>query len=149
MGRASQTGSTSPATSYSAATPLIVPHYNLVLAADCLRDVGRARVAGDLWRQVKNRLEAALELPLQKSCVIGRVLQTIRIQPTIHQVIQGRTLAAEALFRMENNTSGTKPAFWRLPWGEPVWVEVPAGRFYMGEGDLGFRVAVSPISSGL
>jgi formylglycine-generating enzyme required for sulfatase activity len=32
------------------------PYHNLLLAADCLRDVGRARVAGDLWGQVTRRL---------------------------------------------------------------------------------------------
>jgi len=32
------------------------PYHNLVLAADCLRDVGRARVAGDLWGEVTRRL---------------------------------------------------------------------------------------------
>jgi len=26
----------------------------------------------------------------------------------------------------------TQPAFWRLPYGEPVWVEIPAGEFWMG-----------------
>jgi formylglycine-generating enzyme required for sulfatase activity/energy-coupling factor transporter ATP-binding protein EcfA2 len=109
------------------------PYHNLVLAADCLRDVGQVRVTGDLWQQVKIRLKTAFELPLRKTGVIGRVLQTIRVQPTIDQVLQGRALAAEALARIDSNTPGTRPAFWRLPRGEPVWVEVPAGKFYMGE----------------
>jgi formylglycine-generating enzyme required for sulfatase activity len=111
------------------------PFYNLVLAADCLRDVGRARTTGDLWRQVRQRLQTVFERPLTKNSRVGHFLQAMRIQPRITDVIENRALAAEALARMESNIPGTRPAFWRLPWGEPVWVEIPAGDFYMGEGD--------------
>ena len=46
-------------------------------------------------------------------------------------LIRRRAAAAEALGRIENG-SGLQPAFWRLPYGEPVWVDVPAGEFAMG-----------------
>ncbi len=39
------------------------PYHNLVLAAECLRDVGLARVEGGLWQQVEHRLRSELERP--------------------------------------------------------------------------------------
>jgi len=95
------------------------PYYNLVLAAEALRDVGPARVEGDLSGEIQRRLRRAFETPLRK----GRDLQS---------QVQRRAAAAEALGRIESGGFGAQPAFWRLPYGEPVWVEIPAGEFWMG-----------------
>jgi formylglycine-generating enzyme required for sulfatase activity len=52
-----------------------------------------------------------------------------------------------------------KPAFWRLPYGEPVWVTIPAGEFWLGgEGEYDgkpmqrlylseYRIARTPITN--
>ncbi len=107
------------------------PYHNLVLAAECLRDVGPARVEGDLWGEVQRRLRREFERPLRKphksvwQAILGR-------QPSLADVIRRRAVAAEALARVESGRPGTQPAFWRLPYGEPVWVDVPAGEFWMG-----------------
>jgi formylglycine-generating enzyme required for sulfatase activity/energy-coupling factor transporter ATP-binding protein EcfA2 len=104
------------------------PYHNLVLAAECLRDVGPARVGGDLWGEVQRRLQEEFERPLRRSAwqkILGR-------QITQGDAIRRRAAAAEALARMESGQMGTQPAFWRLPRGEPVWVDVPAGEFWMG-----------------
>ena len=111
------------------------PYCNLVLAADCLRDVGQARVTGDLWQQVLRRLRTAFDQPLQKSTFFGRVWQAIGAQPTIAHVIRRRAAAAEALARMESGTPGTQPAYWRQPYREPLWAQVPAGEFLMGDAE--------------
>jgi formylglycine-generating enzyme required for sulfatase activity len=95
------------------------PYYNLVLAAEALRDVGPARVEGDLSGEIQRRLRRAFETPLRK----GRDLPS---------QVQRRAAAAEALGRIESGGFGAQPAFWRLPHGEPVWVEIPAGEFWMG-----------------
>jgi formylglycine-generating enzyme required for sulfatase activity/energy-coupling factor transporter ATP-binding protein EcfA2 len=108
------------------------PYHNLVLAAECLRDVGPARVEGDLWGEVQGRLRAEFERPLRQSAVMKRVWKVLGRRPTQSDAVRRRAVAAEALARIESGRSGTQPAFWRQPYGEPVWVDVPAGEFWMG-----------------
>jgi formylglycine-generating enzyme required for sulfatase activity len=96
------------------------PYHNLVLAAEAVRDVGRARLAGDLAGEIQTRLRQAFQTPLKKGVDDLPVL------------VRRRAAAAEALARIESGVFGAQPAFWRLPHGEPVWVEIPAGEFWMG-----------------
>jgi formylglycine-generating enzyme required for sulfatase activity len=106
------------------------PYHNLVLAAECLRDVGQARVTSDLYGEVQRRLRKEFETPLrQPEQEKKRGEQPGPID--LPALIRRRAAAAEALGRIESG-AGTQPAFWRLPYGEPVWVEVPAGEFWMG-----------------
>jgi formylglycine-generating enzyme required for sulfatase activity len=95
------------------------PYHNLVLAAEAVRDVGQARTEGDLAGEIQNRLRQAFATPLRQ----GADLKT---------QIQRRAAAAEALGKIESGAYGAQPAFWTLPYGEPVWVEIPAGEFWMG-----------------
>ncbi|MGC9396713.1 MAG: SUMF1/EgtB/PvdO family nonheme iron enzyme [Anaerolineae bacterium] len=95
------------------------PYHNLVLAAEAVRDVGQARTEGDLAGEIQGRLRKAFETPLKK----GADLKTL---------VQRRAAAAEALGKIESGGYGAQPAFWTLPYGEPVWVEIPAGEFWMG-----------------
>ena len=108
------------------------PYHNLVLAAECLRDVGQARVEGGLWQKVEQRLRAEFERPLRRAGIMKKVWSAMGRRPNQSYAVQRRAAAAEALARIESGGSGTQPAFWRLPHGEPVWVEVPAGEFWMG-----------------
>jgi formylglycine-generating enzyme required for sulfatase activity len=108
------------------------PYHNLVLAAEALRDVGPARVEGDLWGEVQRRLRHEFEHPLRQSAIARGVWRVLGRKPAQSDAIRRRAVAAEALARIESGGPGTQPAFWRLPHGEPVWVEVPAGEFWMG-----------------
>ncbi|MCP4546806.1 MAG: SUMF1/EgtB/PvdO family nonheme iron enzyme [bacterium] len=94
-------------------------YYNLTLAAEALRDVGPARVLGDLGSQIQRQLRGVFAEPLRRG-------------PNLADTVRVRAAAAQALARIESGGSGTQPAFWRLPHGEPVWVDVPAGEFWMG-----------------
>ncbi len=96
------------------------PYYNLVLAAEAVRDVGSARLEGDLGNEIQQRLKKVFETPLRKE--VG----------DLKLWVQRRASAAEALGRIESGGFGAQPAFWRLPYGEPVWCDVPAGEFWMG-----------------
>ena len=100
------------------------PYHNLTLAAEALHDVGAARTEGDLFGEVQRRLHAVFAEPLQCK---GR-----EPKEKVRELIQRRAVAAEALARVEGGRPGTQPAFWTLPYGEPAWVEVPAGEFWMG-----------------
>jgi formylglycine-generating enzyme required for sulfatase activity len=95
------------------------PYHNLVLAAEAVRDVGQARTEGDLAGEIQSRLRRVFETPLRKG-------------DDLPALIQRRAAAAEALGKIESEGFGAQPAFWTLPWGIPVWVEIPAGAFWMG-----------------
>jgi formylglycine-generating enzyme required for sulfatase activity len=107
------------------------PYHNLVLAAECLRDVGQARMTGDLYGEVQRRLRQEFETPLRRAAQEKKRARPAA-QMDLPALIRRRAAAAEALGRIESGV-GTQPAFWRLPYGEPVWVEVPAGEFWLGD----------------
>ncbi len=67
------------------------------------------------------------------------------------EVIEGHLHAKN---EVEEKREGDFFVFWRQPWGEPVWVDVPAGEFHMGEGWeqskhflKSFRIAQVPITN--
>jgi len=99
------------------------PYHNLVLAAEALRDLGPARTEGGLGTEVQRRLRKEFATPLRRE---GQSREALSL------LIQRRAAAAEALARVEGDRPGTQPAFWTLPYGEPVWCPVPAGDFWMG-----------------
>jgi formylglycine-generating enzyme required for sulfatase activity len=108
------------------------PYHNLILAAECLRDVGLARVEGDLWAEAQRRLRRDFEQPLRKPSWWAKWQERLGRPLTMSDAIQRRAAAAEALARIESGGSGLQPAFWRLPYGEPVWITIPAGEFWLG-----------------
>jgi formylglycine-generating enzyme required for sulfatase activity/energy-coupling factor transporter ATP-binding protein EcfA2 len=101
------------------------PYHNLVLAAECLRDVGPGRVEGSSLGEVQRRLRQELETPLPRGR-LASVQLLIRRRMTAQELARRRAAAAQALARIEG------ALYWTLPYGEPEWVEVPAGPFLMG-----------------
>jgi formylglycine-generating enzyme required for sulfatase activity/energy-coupling factor transporter ATP-binding protein EcfA2 len=100
-----------------------VPYHNLVLAAECLRDVGANRVEGDLAVDVQQQLRKELEArPPGWSRWLGKRGTKLWIEQ------RGR--AMEALVR-------AGAGYWTPPHGEPEWVEIPAGEFWMGSEQYG------------
>lgn len=93
------------------------PYHHLILAAECLYDVGAARVDGDLLGEVKRRLQTELDLPLIKGD---------------REFILSRVAAANVLSQIESGQFGAVSKYWKVPWGEPEWITVPAGEFWMG-----------------
>ena len=94
------------------------PYHNLVLAADCLRDVGAGRVQGNLEAEVRGRLRKGLETPPPMWSRLFRGLGT-------RGWVERRSKAMEALVR-------AGAGYWSPPYGEPEWVTIPAGEFWMG-----------------
>lgn len=91
------------------------PHHHLLLAAECLFDVGPARVEGDLLGEAKRRLQKQADAPITRGD---------------KQLVLGKVHAMNALARIESGQFTSQ--FWRLPWGEPEWVTIPEGEFWMG-----------------
>lgn len=97
------------------------PYHNLVLAAETLQDVGQARTQGDLADEIQARLRQVFAKPLNQ-------------ESDITSLIRRRASAAEALGKIECGQFGAESAFWSLPHGLPIWVKIPAGEFWMGNG---------------
>ena len=94
------------------------PHHNLVLAAECLRDVGGNRVQGNMQEIIQGRLRKEVQTPPP---IFTRFIKKLGVRG----LVEHRSRAMEALVR-----SGS--GFWTLPFGEPEWIEIPAGEFWMG-----------------
>ena len=92
------------------------PHHHLLLAAECLFDVGNARVEGDLLGQVRLRLQKQADAPLKKGD---------------KPALLAKLGAMNALSKIESGKIISQ--FWKAPWGEPDWVSIPAGEFWMGD----------------
>ena len=93
------------------------PHHHLLLAAECLFDVGAARVEGDLLGEAQKRLKKQADKPFKKGNKAA---------------VLAKITASNALARIENKQ--VEARFWKVPYGEPEWVTIPAGKFWMGEG---------------
>ncbi|MGH7492564.1 MAG: SUMF1/EgtB/PvdO family nonheme iron enzyme [bacterium] len=101
------------------------PYHNLVLAAECLRDAGSNRVLGDLEAQLRKRLRQELDSPPPRGRFKAvQILVTKGMSPKAWA--ERRSAAARALSRVGGNS------YWSLPYGEPEWVDLPAGEFWLG-----------------
>jgi formylglycine-generating enzyme required for sulfatase activity len=111
------------------------PFHNLVLAAECLRDAGPTRVEGDIAASLTKGLQTELEAPLPKenatwlTRLFGRMIGTAERRKAM---VMRRIAASTALSRIESGAFGTESQYWSLPYGEPEWLTVPAGEFWMG-----------------
>ena len=95
------------------------PYHNLVLATECLRDVGPNRVDGDLSLHVSQQLRQGLETPPSR--------WSRWFKPRQANWIERRSAVVNALVRVG-------AGYWTPPYGEPEWIEIPAGKFMMGDG---------------
>lgn len=95
------------------------PHYHLLFAAEALFDVGPARVEGDLLGKVRARLQKQADLPLKRDD---------------KEAVLAKVTAMNALARLESGKIQSQ--FWKEPYGEPEWVEIPAGEFWIGSENI-------------
>jgi formylglycine-generating enzyme required for sulfatase activity len=109
--------------------------HNLVLAAECIRDVGPQRVGGELLTALIQQLRAELDKPIPErpsgslASLLGRLSgATARRQA----IVRRRVAAFTALSRIESGSFGQSSQYWSLPYGEPQWVTILAGEFWMG-----------------
>ena len=100
------------------------PFHHLLLAAECLFDVGPARVEGDLLGEARRRLQTQADLPIQKGDKPG---------------LLRKVTALNALARLKSGQVVSQ--YWKKPWGEPEWVTIPAGEFWMGSSDAQIQMA--------
>lgn len=102
-------------------------YHNLVLAMECLRDVGDNRVEGGLTEALSNRLLDDFNTrPPEKSW--GKTQLRISQNMKPEDVTQHWIMAANALVQI----GGRRKVYWTQPFGEPEWMTIPAGEFWMG-----------------
>jgi len=97
------------------------PCHHLALAAECLLDAGEARVEAGLQNEVKARIKAEAE-----------VLMPGKNDKARREKILRKIHALNALSRLESGQGAGPTRFWKPPYGEPEWVTIPAGEFWMG-----------------
>jgi formylglycine-generating enzyme required for sulfatase activity len=90
-----------------------------LLAAECLFDVGPARVEGDLLSEARKRLQKRADETFKRGD---------------KTVVLAKITATNALARLKSGQVTRR--FWELPYGEPEWVTIPAGEFWMGGDNL-------------
>ncbi len=99
-------------------------YHNLVLASECLRDAGEQRVDTKLSQEINDRFAKALKSPPPMTT---RILTkwgwgTLEMETWIDQ----RAGLAQSLARAGKG-------FWLPPFGEPEWIRIPSGKFWMGD----------------
>ncbi|MCA9985991.1 MAG: SUMF1/EgtB/PvdO family nonheme iron enzyme, partial [Anaerolineales bacterium] len=99
--------------------PEPVLYHNLVLAAECLRDVGEGRVDQVVAAAIPRRLRTALEAPP------SWLARWFKQAQATTEWVERRSAAMNALVR-------AGAGYWTMPYGEPEWVAIPAGEFTMG-----------------
>jgi len=104
------------------------PYYNLVLALEALRDAGTTRVDS----KAATEIQAYLKRELEKDPPNWANMQN---KNAVKSLMEARGNAIEALAR-----SGV--GYWSLPYGEPEWITISAGEFWMGEEKVEHRVFV-------
>ncbi len=93
--------------------------HNRILAAECVRDVTSGRVEPALIRDLKAQLWQAVAAPLPLADQNTDALKAM---------INRKAAVTEALAWLD-------AGYWRPPYGEPEWAQIPAGRFMMGSDD--------------
>jgi formylglycine-generating enzyme required for sulfatase activity len=92
--------------------------HNLILAANCINDVGEARVEAVVREDIQKRLSSGIGAK-RKWRLLGK-----NTPDEIKEWIKQRSIAMEALVE-----SGW--GFWKEPYREPEWIDIPAGSFEM------------------
>jgi len=83
-------------------------------------------VQGDLAAEVPRLIRTELETPAPAKGLLGSFRVLLARGMTPKMLTERRIAAAQALARIGGKN------YWTLPYGEPEWVHIPAGEFWMG-----------------
>jgi len=105
------------------------PYHNLVLASECIRDVGSNRLDSKVEEYTKQQLRKVLDIP-QRSLNFFEKRILGKNKP---DWLERRAQAIETLVK-------AGAGYWYPPYGEPEWINIPAGKFWMGDGSDAHQV---------
>ncbi len=94
------------------------PRYTTFLAAECLLDLDPKHLEVGLLVDVKNSLKKLASAPIQEDDRLG---------------VMNKVTASNALMSLQSGQPVAR--YWKLQYGEPEWVRIPAGEFWMGDAD--------------
>ena len=87
------------------------------------------------WETLTQRLRVELDRPVPgvpSSRLTGLLGRLTGADARRQAIVKRRIAAATALSRIESGNFGSSSPYWSLPYGEPQWVTIPAGEFWMG-----------------
>ena len=97
------------------------PYHNLILASECIRDVGSNRLDKKVDEYTKQQLRKALDIPQRSLNFFERKF----LGKSKPDWIERRAQAIDTLVK-------AGAGYWYPPHGEPEWITIPAGEFWMG-----------------
>lgn len=136
-----------------------VSYHNLVLASECVRDVGPSRIDAALGCQINAQMLADLEEDLLSVVTtvrrrIPRRPNWLRFVPSLKSEEDALRAALERKSAVIQALARAGGGIWSQPYGEPQWIEIPAGTFWMREGESihqfhldAFSIACVPITN--
>ena len=98
-----------------------LPYHNLVLASECVQDVGSNRINGNVEKEITKSLRKILDIPQRSLNIFERSI----LKKEKPDWLERRAEAIETLVR-------AGAGYWYPPHGEPEWITIPAGKFWMG-----------------
>ena len=109
------------------------PLNRLSLAAQCLCEVGPPAVCSGQWQQVLEGLREAIDHPRRHLGALERIRRVFKpfTPPDLLDLNHPRTMAAEAYARLKIRTPDPHHPYWQAPFGDPLWVKVPAGECHL------------------
>ncbi|MBV7339774.1 SUMF1/EgtB/PvdO family nonheme iron enzyme [Chloroflexi bacterium TSY] len=115
-----------------------VLYYNLALASECIRDVGSSRIGVELSSNINQRLRGDLDRDLMEEIEkfhnrSAWQKRWSRLLPSVagteeecrRQILERKSVLIQALAQAGGG-------FWTQPYGEPEWISIPSGSFWMG-----------------
>jgi formylglycine-generating enzyme required for sulfatase activity len=124
------------------------PYYNTVLAAEAVQNIGSTRVDSTLWIKLQAGVREDVERrpPLifivelwrrlrAAQPALGRLYDAMKphlpsgFRSTLLEITGARSKRRNAAAKALADIGG---GYWTEPYGEPEWVEIPAGKFWMG-----------------
>jgi formylglycine-generating enzyme required for sulfatase activity len=119
-----------------------VPYNNLVLAYECVQDIGQNHIDEDLQSEIRARLRRDVDLgtSLLIARLLGRASQTAmykRVRSRLPRSVRYLANRISALGSRRRKAASEALAkiggiYWTSSHGEPEWIHIPAGEFWMG-----------------
>jgi len=117
---------------------------SLILAAECVYDVGNARLETGLLQEIKEQLlkeiNTTIDVDLGKAERQRLVFQKVEASNTLGQIERGQFIFSSQ--------------YWQAPWGEPYYVHVPQSEYSLMEDESEstvivpeFLIAQTPITN--
>lgn len=98
---------------------------SLILASECVYDVGYARIENNVLQEIKDRLLHEINTPIP-----ANLDKTER-----QQIVLQKVEASNSLGQIERGQLSFSSQYWHGSWGEPYFIRVPVGEYWIIENE--------------